>query len=116
LRLQVTFISGGRKQNGPAGHRLAAPASPAVHERLGELLNDLRAARSLRRRFSFRRGDVVLADQLAPRLALVAGELVLARELDRLLGQSLRPASREWDYWPHTRSGHRVTVKGDRPF
>jgi len=20
-----------------------------------------------------------------------------------------------WDYWPHTRSGHRVTVKGDRP-
>jgi taurine dioxygenase len=21
-----------------------------------------------------------------------------------------------WDYWPHTRSGNRVTVKGDRPF
>jgi taurine dioxygenase len=21
-----------------------------------------------------------------------------------------------WDYWPHTRSGHRVTVKGDRPY
>src|SRR5215472_5389026 len=21
-----------------------------------------------------------------------------------------------WDYWPHTRSGHRVTVKGERPF
>jgi taurine dioxygenase len=21
-----------------------------------------------------------------------------------------------WDYWPHTRSGYRVTVKGDRPF
>jgi taurine dioxygenase len=20
-----------------------------------------------------------------------------------------------WDYWPHTRSGHRVTVQGDRP-
>jgi taurine dioxygenase len=20
-----------------------------------------------------------------------------------------------WDYWPHTRSGHRVTVKGERP-
>ena len=20
-----------------------------------------------------------------------------------------------WDYWPHTRSGNRVTVKGDRP-
>jgi len=20
-----------------------------------------------------------------------------------------------WDYWPHTRSGHRVTIKGDRP-
>jgi taurine dioxygenase len=20
-----------------------------------------------------------------------------------------------WDYWPHTRSGHRVTVLGDRP-
>ena len=20
-----------------------------------------------------------------------------------------------WDYWPHSRSGHRVTVKGDRP-
>jgi taurine dioxygenase len=20
-----------------------------------------------------------------------------------------------WDYWPATRSGHRVTVKGDRP-
>jgi len=20
-----------------------------------------------------------------------------------------------WDYWPHTRSGHRVTVKGDKP-
>jgi taurine dioxygenase len=20
-----------------------------------------------------------------------------------------------WDYWPHTRSGHRVTVEGDRP-
>ena len=20
-----------------------------------------------------------------------------------------------WDYWPHTRSGHRVTVRGDRP-
>ena len=20
-----------------------------------------------------------------------------------------------WDYWPHTRSGHRVTLKGDRP-
>ena len=21
-----------------------------------------------------------------------------------------------WDYWPHTRSGNRVTIKGDRPF
>jgi taurine dioxygenase len=21
-----------------------------------------------------------------------------------------------WDYWPHTRSGNRVTVKGDRPY
>ena len=21
-----------------------------------------------------------------------------------------------WDYWPHTRSGHRVTVTGDRPY
>jgi taurine dioxygenase len=21
-----------------------------------------------------------------------------------------------WDYWPHTRSGNRVTVKGERPF
>jgi taurine dioxygenase len=21
-----------------------------------------------------------------------------------------------WDYWPHTRSGYRVTVKGDRPY
>jgi hypothetical protein len=20
-----------------------------------------------------------------------------------------------WDYWPHTRSGTRVTVKGERP-
>jgi taurine dioxygenase len=20
-----------------------------------------------------------------------------------------------WDYWPHTRYGNRVTVKGDRP-
>ena len=20
-----------------------------------------------------------------------------------------------WDYWPHTRSGNRVTIKGDRP-
>jgi taurine dioxygenase len=20
-----------------------------------------------------------------------------------------------WDYWPHTRSGHRVTIKGDKP-
>ncbi len=20
-----------------------------------------------------------------------------------------------WDYWPHTRSGFRVTVQGDRP-
>jgi taurine dioxygenase len=20
-----------------------------------------------------------------------------------------------WDYWPHTRAGHRVTIKGDRP-
>jgi taurine dioxygenase len=21
-----------------------------------------------------------------------------------------------WDYWPNERKGHRVTVKGDRPF
>ena len=21
-----------------------------------------------------------------------------------------------WDYWPHTRSGARVTVKGDKPY
>ena len=21
-----------------------------------------------------------------------------------------------WDYWPHTRSGNRVTIKGERPF
>ena len=26
------------------------------------------------------------------------------------------PAHAMWDYFPHTRSGYRVTVKGDKPF
>ena len=31
-------------------------------------------------------------------------------------GQSLHAAFGLWDYWPNERYGHRVTVKGDRPF
>ena len=41
--------------------------------------------------------------------------LPLDRKRDRVLGQPLHPAPRLWDYWPHTRSGTRVTVKGERP-
>ncbi len=41
--------------------------------------------------------------------------LPLDRERNRVLGQSLHPAPRDVGLLPHTRSGTRVTVKGERP-
>ena len=57
---------------------------------------------------------------VTPRIGAYVEGVTLAKPLSNRqveeLHQALAQHQALWDYYPQTRSGRRVTIKGDRPF
>ena len=74
--------------------------------------------------------DTITVDKLTPIIGGEIGGVDLSKSLGNRTFDEIHRAENSiafwdnrcvqhhamWDYWPHTRSGHCVTVKGERPF
>jgi taurine dioxygenase len=58
--------------------------------------------------------ETISVDKLTPIIGAEIDGIDLSKSLSNRQQVELHRAM--WDYWPHTRSGNRVTVAGDKPY